>query len=187
MRAILPLMAGAVIGLIGPAQARSLDTIRSFFTGQMPVVLVDVGFMFLFIGTLMFISPTLGLITVAAVPVFLLISIAFHRLQKGLAEKTFAALAAKTSTLTETVTNALTIKSLGLESEMEKRWGGRLALTAHTGFESNNLANIVRMSERVGHITGELRAFSRKAMPETTPIPLKETVDSSLLLNRSRQ
>jgi two-component system C4-dicarboxylate transport sensor histidine kinase DctB len=51
---------------------------------------------------------------------------------------------------------------------------------------SNNMANIVRMSERIGHITGELRAFSRKAMPETTPIPLKETVDSSLLLNRSR-
>jgi two-component system, NtrC family, C4-dicarboxylate transport sensor histidine kinase DctB len=51
---------------------------------------------------------------------------------------------------------------------------------------SNNMANIVRMSERIGHITGELRAFSRKAMPETTPISLKETVDSSVLLNRSR-
>jgi len=91
----------------------------------------------------MFISPTLGLITIGAVPIFLLISVAFHRLQKGLAEKNFSALAAKTSTLTETIANALTIKSLGLESEMEKRWGGRLAMTAHTGFEANNLANIV--------------------------------------------
>jgi HlyB family type I secretion system ABC transporter len=129
-------------GLISE-RLRQLDTIRAFFTGQMPVVLVDVCFMFLFIGTLMFISPTLGLITIGAVPIFLLISVAFHRLQKGLAEKNFSALAAKTSTLTETIANALTIKSLGLESEMEKRWGGRLAMTAHTGFEANNLANIV--------------------------------------------
>ncbi|MFO0998052.1 MAG: peptidase domain-containing ABC transporter [Alphaproteobacteria bacterium] len=129
-------------GLISE-RLRQLDTIRAFFTGQMPVVLVDVCFMFLFVGTLLFISPMLGVITIAAIPIFLLISVAFHRLQKGLAEKNFAALAAKTSTLTETVTNALTIKSLGLESEMEKRWGGRLAMTAHTGFEANNLANIV--------------------------------------------
>jgi HlyB family type I secretion system ABC transporter len=129
-------------GLISE-RLRQLDTIRAFFTGQMPIVLVDVCFMFLFVGTLMFISPTLGLITVGAIPVFLLISVAFHRMQKGVAEKNFSALAAKTSTLTETVANALTIKSLGLESEMEKRWGGRLAMTAHTGFEANNLANIV--------------------------------------------
>jgi len=60
---------------------------------------------------------------------------------------------------------------------------------AHEGspeLVSNNMANIVRMSDRIGHITGELRAFSRKAMPETQPISLKETVDSSLLLNNSR-
>jgi HlyB family type I secretion system ABC transporter len=122
---------------------RQLDTIRSFFTGQMPIILVDVCFMFVFIGALMFISPILGWITLAAVPFFLAISFAFHRAQRDLIQKTFAAVAAKTSTLAETVANALTIKSLGLESEVEKRWGGRLALTAHTGFESSNMANVV--------------------------------------------
>ena len=122
---------------------RQLDTIRSFFTGQMPIILVDVCFMFVFIGALMFISPVLGWITLAAVPFFLAISFAFHRAQRDLIRKTFAAVAAKTSTLAETVANALTIKSLGLESEIEKRWGGRLALTAHTGFESSNMANVM--------------------------------------------
>ena len=51
---------------------RQLDTIRAFFTGQMPVVLVDVCFMFVFVGTLMFISPILGMVTLGAVPFFLL-------------------------------------------------------------------------------------------------------------------
>lgn len=49
-----------------------------------------------------------------------------------------------------------------------------------------NLGDIVRMSERIGHITGELRTFSRKATGETGPVPLRETLDSSILLNRSR-
>ena len=50
----------------------------------------------------------------------------------------------------------------------------------------DNLGNIVRMSERIGHITGELRAFSRKASFDPEPVSLKDTLDSSVLLNRSR-
>lgn len=122
---------------------RQLDTIRLFFTGQMPIVLVDVCFMFVFVAALMFVSPSLGWITIGAIPLFLLISIAFHRAQKSLVERSFAALAGKTSALAEMIANALTIKSLGLESEVEKKWGGRLALTAHTGFEASNLGNVV--------------------------------------------
>lgn len=49
-----------------------------------------------------------------------------------------------------------------------------------------NLADIVRLSERIGHITGELRTFSRKATGETGPVPLKEAIESSIQLNRSR-
>lgn len=49
-----------------------------------------------------------------------------------------------------------------------------------------NLQNIVRMSERIGRITGDLRAFSRKATRETEPVALGETLQSSILLNSSR-
>jgi two-component system C4-dicarboxylate transport sensor histidine kinase DctB len=49
-----------------------------------------------------------------------------------------------------------------------------------------NLGSIVRMSERIGHITSELRAFSRKATGETEPVLLRETLESSILLNGSR-
>ncbi len=58
--------------------------------------------------------------------------------------------------------------------------------TDKAGLVRDNLGNIVRMSERIGHITGELRAFSRKASFDPEPVSLKETVDSSVLLNRSR-
>ena len=50
----------------------------------------------------------------------------------------------------------------------------------------NNLDTIVRLNERIGHITRELRAFSRKGNRETGPISLKESLDSAILLNQSR-
>jgi two-component system, NtrC family, C4-dicarboxylate transport sensor histidine kinase DctB len=51
---------------------------------------------------------------------------------------------------------------------------------------SNNLDTIVRLNERIGHITGELRAFSRKGNRETGPISLKESLDSAILLSQSQ-
>jgi two-component system C4-dicarboxylate transport sensor histidine kinase DctB len=50
----------------------------------------------------------------------------------------------------------------------------------------DNLGVVVRMCERISHITGELRAFSRKATGETRPVSVKRTLDSSILLNKSR-
>lgn len=50
----------------------------------------------------------------------------------------------------------------------------------------DNLDNIVRLNERIGHITQELRAFSRKGNRETGPISLKESLNSAILLNHSR-
>ncbi|MDV6330914.1 sensor histidine kinase [Asticcacaulis sp. 201] len=49
-----------------------------------------------------------------------------------------------------------------------------------------NLETIVRMSDRIGHITGELRAFSRKATGESQPTSLSEAVEGSILLTHSR-
>jgi len=49
-----------------------------------------------------------------------------------------------------------------------------------------NLGVVIRMCERISHITGELRAFSRKATGETRPVSIKRALDSSILLNKSR-
>lgn len=129
-------------GLIGE-RVRQLDTIRAFFTGQMPMVIVDLAFVLVFLVALFFIHPLLAGITLAAVPVFLLLSLLFHRRQLRLVEQSFAANAAKSSHLGEAVQNALTVKGLGLEAEVERRWDQRLALAAWTGFRANHLNNMV--------------------------------------------
>lgn len=122
---------------------RQLDSIRNFFTGQMPLVIVDLLFVFVFLGALLLIEPLIALVVAVALPVFIALSVATHGRQKKLTEQNFLGQAAKASALHETMANALTVKSLGLESEIERRWDHRLGLSAWTGYRSNSLAGIL--------------------------------------------
>jgi HlyB family type I secretion system ABC transporter len=121
---------------------RQLDVLRNFFTGQMPVLAIDIAFVVLFLAVTFAISPVLGAIAALAIPVLIGVSLATHRAQRRLADENFQALAAKSSMLAETVTNAATIKTLGLEAEVEKRWQARVEQSASTSFRASNLANI---------------------------------------------
>ncbi len=121
---------------------RQLDVLRGFFTGQMPVLAIDIAFVALFLAATFAISTTLGLVAALAIPVLISVSLATHRAQRRLTDESFQALAAKSSTLHETVANAATIKALGLEAEVEKRWQARVERSAWTSFRANNLANI---------------------------------------------
>lgn len=51
---------------------------------------------------------------------------------------------------------------------------------------AGNLGTIIRMSDRIGHITTELRGFARKASGVTEPVVLKDPYDASILLTASR-
>jgi HlyB family type I secretion system ABC transporter len=132
---------------------RQLDTLRSFFTGQMPALVIDLGFVFVYLAAIYAINAIIGVFVTLMIPVFLGISLLTHRAQKRYIDENFHALAAKGSALNETVNNAATIKSLGLESEIERRWRERVARSAWTSFRANNLANIVTT------FTGALQMF----------------------------
>jgi HlyB family type I secretion system ABC transporter len=121
-----------------------LEVLRGFFAGQLPLLIVDLAFIALFLGVLAYLHPAMLAATLAAMPLIAAVPFAAHRLQRVTIDQAFAARAAKATALAETVANALTIKSLGLEPAVEKRWDARLALAAWTGFRSAHLANIGR-------------------------------------------
>ena len=150
---------------------RQLDVLRGFFTGQMPVLAIDIAFVVLFLGATFALSATLGMVTALAIPVVIGVSLATHRSQRRLAEESFQALSAKSSTLTETVTNAATIKALGLEAEVEKRWQARVEQSAWTSFRANNLANIASSA------SGALQLLALLAI---VAIGVREIVDHRL-------
>jgi type I secretion system LssB family ATPase len=120
---------------------RQLETLRQFFTGATPMALADLGFVFIFVLAQFYIDVRMGMVLIVVMPLFVLMSYFTHAAQKKLLDQSFQAMAAKASVMTETANNALTIKSLGLEPEIEKRWENHLARTAWTGYRSAQLSN----------------------------------------------
>ncbi len=125
---------------------RQLDQLRQFFTSQMPLLLVDLGFVGIFLGVLFFLDLRLGAITLAALPLFLLLSYVAREKHHQLIEAGYKAAAAKASSLSETVSQALTVKALGLEPEMEQRFKQRLAHAAEANFQASHLGGLINNS-----------------------------------------
>ena len=124
-------------------RVRQLDTMRQFMAGQLPLMLVDLAFVGLFIGVIFALSPTIGWITLATLPGFALISALAHRRQKNLMRQSFVEGSTKASTLSEIIGQSFTVKALGLESEMERRFERRLVTSAFCGFRASSLGNAV--------------------------------------------
>lgn len=135
----------APAGLMGE-RFRQLDTIREFFTSAVPVLLVDQLFVLFFLIVLFVLSPLLGGIALAALPVFALLSFTLHQTQRGFFEERFQALAQRSNAYMEALRNALTVKALGLEGEIKRRWEDRVADAAATGFRAGRLAATVSAS-----------------------------------------
>jgi len=121
---------------------RQLDVLRGFFTGQMPVLAIDLLFV-----VCSWALPSPSAFTwrhcgrrdpctdrrLAGDP------IAPSGVWPMRISRRWAA---KSSTLGETVANAATIKALGLEAEVEKRWQARAEQAAWTNFRASHLANV---------------------------------------------
>lgn len=60
--------------------------------------------------------------------------------------------------------------------------GGLLLARGDTSSVGGNLITIIGLTERIGAITGELRAFARKTPGHLGPVSLPEAVDGALLL-----
>jgi HlyB family type I secretion system ABC transporter len=135
-------------------RTRQLDNVRQFFTSQMPLLLVDLAFVGVFVAVLLYLDLRLGLIVLGAMPLFWLLSLLARRRQQALVEAGFQAAAAKASSLGEAVSQALTVKALGLEPEMERRFKEKLAQSAWTGYRASNLGGLVTSSGQVlQHLT----------------------------------
>ncbi len=135
-------------------RVRQLDQLRGFLTGQLPLLLVDLAFVGLFVGALLVLAPKLALLTVAAMPLFILLSAAAHRRQLALGRAAAGAAMQKAACLGEAVGQALTVKGLGLEPAMERRFERRLVDSAWASFRAGSLGNLVgSLGQALQHVT----------------------------------
>ena len=127
-------------------RARELDTVRRFMTDQSLTSVVDLLFVFIFIGVLMLYSPRLTSVIVVLMPVYFGISILMKPLYRKRLKDKFRRWSKAQQLLVETVVGMQTIKASAVEPVFQKLWEERLSTYVKAGFHSNMLGTVTQTS-----------------------------------------
>jgi subfamily B ATP-binding cassette protein HlyB/CyaB len=124
------------------ARVRELETIRNFITGTALIQVIDLIFVFIFLAVMWYYSPTLTWIVLATLPLYVVLSIFITPiLQQRLKDKLKHG-AANTAVLTESIIGIGTIKSMVVESQIQRKLEEHLVNYVHASFRSQNLNNV---------------------------------------------
>ncbi|MDH0863933.1 type I secretion system permease/ATPase [Mitsuaria sp. GD03876] len=109
------------------ARVRELEHLRSFLTGNAITLVLDLVFSSVFLAMMVWYSPPLSLIPLAAMPLYAAVSFVFTPIIRRRLNDKFARNAASQSFLVESVTGIDTVKALSLEPRWQERWDRHLA------------------------------------------------------------
>lgn len=124
------------------ARVRELENIRQFLTGSALTVVLDLCFASVFIVVMFFYSVKLSLITVAALPLFVGLSLIVTPILKRRLNNKFACGSEVQSYLVESITGIHTVKSLAIEPQFGHKWEGILANYVKASFNATILGNM---------------------------------------------
>jgi subfamily B ATP-binding cassette protein HlyB/CyaB len=124
------------------ARVRELDTIRNFITGTALTLVIDLFFVFVFVGVMWYYSQTLTWIVLATIPAYVLLSLFITPILRHRLNDKFTHGAAKTAFLTESITGIGTVKSMAVEPQMRRKLEDHLSSYVHASFRSQNLGNV---------------------------------------------
>lgn len=122
------------------ARVRELENIRRFLTGVPMTTLLDALFIIVYIVVMLFYSTKLTLVTLASIPILVLISALVTPVLKSRLDEKFNCGAESQSYLVEAVTGVQTIKSFAIEPTAQKKWEGLLANYTKAGFKTSILS-----------------------------------------------
>lgn len=124
------------------ARVRELDTIRNFITGTALTLVIDLGFVFIFLAVMWYYSPTLTWVVLATIPGYVLLSVFITPILRKRLDDKFHHGAENTSFLTESITGIGTVKSMAVEPQMRRKLEDHLSNYVHASFKSQNLNNV---------------------------------------------
>jgi subfamily B ATP-binding cassette protein HlyB/CyaB len=124
------------------ARVRELETIRSFLTGSTLTLVIDLFFTLVFLVLLYHYSPTLTLVVVGALPLYVLLAALVTPLLRRRLEEKFSRGADNQAFLVESVSGIQTLKSMAVETQMQRRWEDQLAAYVSASFKAAQLGNI---------------------------------------------
>ena len=124
------------------ARVRELENIRSFLTGNVMTLVLDLLFSFVFLGVMLWYSVTLTLVVLASIPVYLLLSLVFTPVIRRRLEDKFNKGAENQSFLVETISGIDTVKSMAVEPRWIQKWDQQLAAYVSSGLAVTNVATV---------------------------------------------
>ncbi|CQR74265.1 Toxin RTX-I translocation ATP-binding protein [Sporomusa ovata DSM 2662] len=124
------------------ARVRELENVRQFLTGSTLTVVLDFFFAIVFIIAMFFYSVTLSFVTLAALPLFVALSLIVTPILRQRLNHKFACGSEMQSYLVESITGIHTVKSLAIEPQFDHKWEGILSNYVKASFHTTILGNL---------------------------------------------
>jgi subfamily B ATP-binding cassette protein HlyB/CyaB len=116
------------------ARVRELEQIRQFLTSSALTLVLDLLFGTIFIAVLFLYSPSLTLIVVGSIPLYVLVSVIASPVFRRRIDEKFRRGAENQSFLVESVAGIETVKAMALEPALQRRWEEGLASYVSAAF-----------------------------------------------------
>ncbi|MCX4188609.1 ABC transporter transmembrane domain-containing protein, partial [Methylophaga sp. OBS4] len=101
---------------------QEFESFRDFFTSATLTTLIDLPFAFLFIAVIWLVAGPVAYIPLAVIPVIILVSLIIQIPLGRTIQQLFRHSGQRSSTLIETLTGLETIKSIGAETPIQRKW-----------------------------------------------------------------
>jgi subfamily B ATP-binding cassette protein HlyB/CyaB len=123
------------------ARLHGIETIREFVSGAAMSLLLDLPFLFIFLGIMFYYSTPLTLITLGVMGAIIALSLGIVPAIRDRLNQQFLLGARNAAFLTEYVSGMETVKSLQMEPQLRGRFGGYLASYLDAGLKTRQLSN----------------------------------------------
>jgi ATP-binding cassette subfamily C protein LapB len=135
---------------------RSFESVRDFITSASITTIIDLPFAVLFVAVMAWIAWPVIIPVIVGLIVVVGYALSVRGKLKELAETTYRAGAMRNSTLIESLVGLDTIKAMGGESRMQRRWEETTAFLAHVGVQlrliSNSAINVTQWGQQTVYI-----------------------------------
>lgn len=119
------------------ARMREIETIRDFLTGQALSSLVDLAFIFVFIGVMFLYSTTLSVIVVLSIPAYIAAAVSLRPIILSRIQQKFDRWSYSQQFIVESVVGVQTIKAAAVEPLVSREWGERVASYVRSSFSAS--------------------------------------------------
>lgn len=123
-------------------QLREFESVRDFATSATLATLSDLPFVLLFVAVIFAVGGPLGYVPLLLIPIILIISVAIQWPLARTMKENLRESSLKQGVLIESIEGLETLKAIGGEAYMQRRWETFSALAASTSLKSRELSSV---------------------------------------------